>query len=175
MNYWLVDCSRSRSRHFHLYGYITIASDGLQNLGLCWALPAFKREWIFIVQHLLWKWASFLAHLSWKLKWAFLSPVFRRHSVRLSLCLSVRPSVNFYIFDFFSRTTWPILTRLGTNHLWVEGIQVSSNEVDNPCSGGDNSKRVKIHWTFFKICFFFRTSRPNSIKLGTNYPWVKGI
>jgi hypothetical protein len=26
----------------------------------------------------------------------------------------------------------------------------------------------------FKI-FFFRTSWPNSIKLGTNYPWVKGI
>jgi hypothetical protein len=26
---------------------------------------------------------------------------------------------------------------------------------------------------FLKI--FFRTSRPNSIKLGTNYPWVKGI
>jgi hypothetical protein len=27
----------------------------------------------------------------------------------------VRLSVNFYIFDFFSRTTGPILTRLGTN------------------------------------------------------------
>jgi hypothetical protein len=23
--------------------------------------------------------------------------------------------------------------------------------------------------------FFYRTSRPKSIKLGTNYPWVKGI
>jgi hypothetical protein len=23
--------------------------------------------------------------------------------------------------------------------------------------------------------FFSRTSRPTSIKLGTNYPWVKGI
>jgi hypothetical protein len=32
---------------------------------------------------------------------------------------------------------------------------------------------VKIHWNFLKI--FFRTSRPNSIKLSTNYPWVKGI
>jgi hypothetical protein len=38
--------------------------------------------------------------------------------------LSVRPSVNFYIFDFFSRTTGPISTRRGTNHPWVEGIQV---------------------------------------------------
>jgi hypothetical protein len=24
--------------------------------------------------------------------------------------------VNFYIFDFFSRTTGPVLTKLGTNH-----------------------------------------------------------
>jgi hypothetical protein len=34
----------------------------------------------------------------------------------LSVCPSVRLSVNFYIFDFFSRTTGPILTKLGTNH-----------------------------------------------------------
>jgi hypothetical protein len=38
--------------------------------------------------------------------------------VRLSVRPSVRLSVNFYIFDFFSRTTGPILTRLGTNHPW---------------------------------------------------------
>jgi hypothetical protein len=30
--------------------------------------------------------------------------------------LSVRLSVNFYIFDFFSRTSGPNLTKLGTNH-----------------------------------------------------------
>jgi hypothetical protein len=45
-----------------------------------------------------------------------------RLSVRPSVRLSVRLSVNFYIFDFFSRTTGPILTRLGTNHPWGEGI-----------------------------------------------------
>jgi hypothetical protein len=33
----------------------------------------------------------------------------------------VRLSVNFYIFDFFSKTTGPILTILGTNHPWVKG------------------------------------------------------
>jgi hypothetical protein len=33
--------------------------------------------------------------------------------------------------------------------------------------------RVKIPRTFLKI--FSRTRRPNSIKLGTNYPWMKGI
>jgi hypothetical protein len=39
--------------------------------------------------------------------------------IRLSVRLS---SVNFYIFNFFSRTTGPILTRLDTNHPWVKGI-----------------------------------------------------
>jgi hypothetical protein len=43
-----------------------------------------------------------------------------------------------------------------------------------PSPRGDNSKRVKIHWKFLKI-FFFRTSKPISVKLGTNHPWVKGI
>jgi hypothetical protein len=74
---------------------------------------------------------------------------------------------------FFSRTTWPILTRLGTDHSYVKGIQVCSNEGDNPPTRGDNSERLKIHRNFQKI--FSRTSWPNLIKLGTNYPWVKGI
>jgi hypothetical protein len=39
-----------------------------------------------------------------------LSELFRSHVVRLS--------VNFYNFDF------SILTKLGTNHSWEEGIQV---------------------------------------------------
>jgi hypothetical protein len=46
---------------------------------------------------------------------------------------------------FFSRTTGPILTTLGTNHPLVKGIQVSSKEVDSPSPRGDNSERVKIH------------------------------
>jgi hypothetical protein len=49
---------------------------------------------------------------------------------------------------------------------------VCSNEGDCPSLRGDNSKRVKIHWKFLKI-FFSRTSRPNSIKLGTNCPWMR--
>jgi hypothetical protein len=46
---------------------------------------------------------------------------------------------------FSSLTTGPILTRLGTNHLWVKGIKVCSKEGDSPSSRGDNSKRVKMH------------------------------
>jgi hypothetical protein len=46
---------------------------------------------------------------------------------------------------FFSRTTGPILTRLGTNHPWRERIQVSLKEGDCLFPRGDNSERVKIH------------------------------
>jgi hypothetical protein len=46
---------------------------------------------------------------------------------------------------FFSRTTGAILTRLGTNHPKVKGIQVCSNEGEKPSTRGDNSERVKIH------------------------------
>jgi hypothetical protein len=75
---------------------------------------------------------------------------------------------------FFSRTTGPILTKLGTNHPWGEGIQICSNEGDCPSPRGDDSETVKIHWKFLKI-FFSGTSCPNSIKLSTNYFWVKHI
>ena len=95
-------------------------------------------------------------------------------SVCLFVCLSVRLSVNFYIFDFFFRTTGPILTKLGTNHPWGGGVSSLFKERDYPSPRGDNSKRVKMHWKFLKI-FFSRTSWPNSIKLVTNYSWVKGI
>jgi hypothetical protein len=36
------------------------------------------------------------------------------------------------LLKIFSRTTMPSLTILGTNHPWVEGIQVCSNEGDKP-------------------------------------------
>jgi hypothetical protein len=37
-----------------------------------------------------------------------------------------------------------------------------------------NYKTAKIWWGYLKI-FFSRTSRPISIKLGTNHPWISGI
>jgi hypothetical protein len=79
-----------------------------------------------------------------------------------------------YIFNFFSRTAGPILPRLGTNHPWRERTQVFLKERDSPSPRGDNIERVKIRRHFLKI-FFSRISRPNSIKLGTNYHWAKGI
>jgi hypothetical protein len=35
------------------YGDVTIAGEGLENLGLCWALKVPEQEGIFIVPHLL--------------------------------------------------------------------------------------------------------------------------
>ena len=43
----------SRSRILHVYGDVTIAGEGLQNLGLCSALRAFEQGGISIVPHLL--------------------------------------------------------------------------------------------------------------------------
>jgi hypothetical protein len=44
-------------------------------------------------------------------------------------------------------------------------------EGDSPSPRGDNSKSKNTQKLFLKI--FSRTSRPKSIKLGTNYPLVK--
>jgi hypothetical protein len=75
---------------------------------------------------------------------------------------------------FFSRTTWPILTRLGTNHSWRKRIQVILKEGDSPSPRGDNSERVKVHRHFFKI-LLQNQIQAKSIKLGTNYPLMKRI
>jgi hypothetical protein len=48
-----------------------------------------------------------------------------------------------------------------------------SNKGDYLSRRGGN--KSKIHCTFKKKIFFFRTSKPKLIKFGTYYPWVKGI
>jgi hypothetical protein len=53
----------SRSRIFHLYWDVTIAGEGLQNLGLCSALRALEQGGIFIVPHLLWHGTSVFSGL----------------------------------------------------------------------------------------------------------------
>jgi hypothetical protein len=59
-------------------------------------------------------------------------PIFSSPELKAQVSFSNHPlsdiclSVNFYIFDFLSKTKGPILTRLGTNHPVGEGIQVCS-------------------------------------------------
>ena len=84
--------------------------------------------------------------------------------------------VNFYpkyLKIFFSRTTVPISTKLGTKYPWMKGIHVYSNGWPDLSSRGNNSKNVKLYWKYLKI-FFFRTTGPISTKLGTILPSVKG-
>jgi hypothetical protein len=50
---WLFTVLRP-AQEFFTYGDVTIAGEGLQNLGLCSALRAFEQGEIFIVPHLLW-------------------------------------------------------------------------------------------------------------------------
>jgi hypothetical protein len=50
-----------------------------------------------------------------------------------------------HLKTFFFRTIGPILTRLGTNYLWVKVIQICSKEGGSPFPRGDNSERVNIH------------------------------
>ena len=54
-------------------------------------------------------WQLWLAHLSQRLKWAIV--IAHRPSIVR------RPSVNFYIFNFFSRTAWWILIKLGRDEV----------------------------------------------------------
>ena len=46
---------------------------------------------------------------------------------------------------FFSLTTKPISTKLGSRPSWVKGIQVCSNEGSRPFPGGDNPEIAKIN------------------------------
>ena len=71
---------------------------------------------------------------------------------------------------FFSRSTEPISTKLGTNHHWVTEIQVFLKKGPRPY----NYEKAIIHWRNSNI-FFSRTTGPISTKHGTMHPWVKGI
>jgi hypothetical protein len=47
VNSLIICCFTSRSRIYHLYGDVTIAGEGLQNLDLCSALRAFEESLSF--------------------------------------------------------------------------------------------------------------------------------
>ena len=48
--------------------------------------------------------------------------------------------------NFFSRTTGPVSTKLGTKHIpWVRGIQFCSNKGAHSFPRGDDNKIAKLH------------------------------
>ena len=92
---------------------------------MCWYLHFWtgyivcNGEWHILVDNSVFsglfpqKVRAFLAHLSQRLKWAIV--IVHRPS---SVCPSVvRPSVNFHIFNFFSRTAQWILMKLGRDEV----------------------------------------------------------
>ena len=91
---------------------------------------------------------TILAHLSWKLKWAF--PIACRSS-------SVRPSVCTLFLFRHLHNHWANFNRTWHKHHWVEGIQVCSIEGPRPFSRGDNNEIVKFYSKYLKI-FFSRTN-----------------
>jgi hypothetical protein len=66
---------------------------------------------------------------------------------------------------FSSKTTGPFLTVGGRTFQFVQTKGIAPLQ-------GESKNILKFKK---KKNFFSRTSKPNSIKLGTNYPWVKRI
>jgi hypothetical protein len=58
---------------------------------------------------------------------------------------------------FFSRTSWSVAIKFGTNHPWVKRIKYCSKEGQGSFPRGDNHK-----WDYFKI-FFSRTTEPEKL------------
>ena len=50
-----------------------------------------------------------------------------------------------YLKFFFYRTTGLILSKLGTKHSWMKGIQVYSNEGPRPFPRGNNSEIINFY------------------------------
>jgi hypothetical protein len=96
---------------------------------------------------------DFLAHLSWKLKWAFLIALCPS-SVRLSVCPSVRPSVCLSVrllhFQLLLQNRWANFNQSWHKSSVGKGIQNCTNEGQPPTPRGDNNKKVKILQKKFK-------------------------
>ena len=93
---------------------------------------------------------NFLVHLSWKLKWAFL--ITCRPS---SVCLSLRPFVNFSHFHLLLQNHWANFNQTWHKASLGEGDS-SLFEWRVPSFSklrGDNNEIVKIHWRNLKIIF----------------------
>jgi hypothetical protein len=78
-----------------------------------------------------------------------------------------------HLLIFFSRTTGPILTRLGINHPWGRGFKFLEMK-GIAFLEGEVKAKSKNTLNIFKI-FFYRTIKPKLIKFGTYYPWTMGI
>ena len=104
---------------------------------------------------IIFSWVSFLAHLSRRLKWAIVI-VHRPSSVRMA---SVRPSVNFHIFNFFSRTSWWILMKLGRDEVLMVPYKCCCFSARYAQGGIQSGTKIGHGGSPSSRNFFFRTGR----------------
>jgi len=107
-----------------------------------------------------------LSHLSRRLKWAIaitICPASVRSFVCQSICLF------FPLNDFFSRTTWPISTKLGGKHVLGMEIQICSNKGAGPFWGPIRGQIRKILITLKK------SSSHERLIFGMELLWRKEI
>lgn len=79
------------------------------------------------------------------------------------------------LITFFFRSTGLISTKHTTTRSWEKGNQVYMYEKERPHNfqNVDNSENTLA--TFRKFISSSRTTKPNSIKIGTMHHWVVGI
>jgi hypothetical protein len=63
----------------------------------------------------------------------------------------------FILKKIFSRTSRPILIKLGVNHPWVKGTLNCSKKGPDPFQRGYNHRNAKIGWGHLKISFSRKT------------------
>ena len=103
--------------------------------------------------------ASFLAHLSQRLKWAFLIKICPLSVVVVVVVVVVGVAVNFSHFHLLLQNHWANFNQTWhkLKHPWAKGIQVCSNEGPYPFPRGDYFEIAKLNLGNLRI-FFSRTT-----------------
>ena len=105
----------------------------------------------------------FAAHLSWKLKKAF-----------LIVCRPVCPSVNLSHFQLLLQNYWTNFNQTWHRASFFGGDSSLFKWRTTPFFRGDKSEIISFYSKKIKI-FFSRTPWTIWTKLGTKHPWVHGI
>ena len=116
---------------------------------------------------------AFLAHLSWKLKWAFLITC-HPSSVCLSVCPSIRLSVNFSHFHLLLQNHWANFNQTWHKASLGEGNSSLFKRRALPFSKGRYLRNIKNTLTKFKN-LLLQNHWANFPHIVTMHPWVKGI
>ena len=129
----------------------------LQDIPLSNLFSCLQKNVHFLKQHVI-----FLAHLSRRLKWAFLIKICPLSVVVVVVVVVVAVVVfvvvvNFSHFHLLLQNHWANFNQIWHNAPLVKGIQGCSNERTHPFPRGDNYKKAKIN------CWIKKTSSPEPL------------